>query len=73
MIAAHAQDILSSSKVPYLQDKTVTVDEHLCIIDIGFAVDHEEPEAALAALTCEWRLGELPAGCEFLAIVFRPT
>lgn len=71
MIVTYHHELLDNAAIPYLQDKEVTINDQLCVVNTEFAIDHTEPRAALAALKVEWKLGQLPAGHEFLAIVFR--
>ena len=66
-------EVMESCPVGYVAEaKLGGGEEKVCLADTKFWVDHGEPMAALARLRkggVEWPLGELPDGCEFLAIV----
>lgn len=48
----------------------------ICCADTRFWADHAEPEAALNIIKKDginWLFGDLPGGCEFLALIGRSS
>ena len=80
----HAAGIMAASPVAYVRDEKLkgrkfVIHDHdnedgaVCCADTKFWVDHAEPLTVLAEVKANrnmdvWPFGELPPGCEFLAL-----
>jgi GNAT superfamily N-acetyltransferase len=68
-----AAKVIEESRIEYLKYRDFVFHGNSCLVNTAFAVDHAEPEAALAALvdtnTADWVLGSLLDGHEFVAVI----
>lgn len=65
----HAHSIMESCPVEYVRSAKVLAGGHCA--DTQFWVDHTEPKEALRVMgeRHNWVLGDLPEGCEYLALI----
>ncbi|MCJ1360008.1 MAG: hypothetical protein MMC33_010011, partial [Icmadophila ericetorum] len=78
-ISTHMREIIECSPIDYIHEARLhgslfdsgIIDGAVSCINTGFFVDHTEPLEALcvAKAHCNWPLGELPEGMEFVLIV----
>lgn len=76
VVREHGADIMAASPVKYVREAKLKgsvfgiEDGTVCCADTNFWVDHTEPLDILAEVKKKviWPFGELPEGCEFLAL-----
>ncbi|EUC41318.1 hypothetical protein COCMIDRAFT_106489 [Bipolaris oryzae ATCC 44560] len=79
LVKEHGAGIMAASPVQYVRDAKLRGsffgsgddDSAVCCADTDFWVDHAEPLATLAEVKRRftWPFGQLPEGCEFLALI----
>ena len=68
----HENDIIMiKEKVPFAKDVAMTLDSNSSVLDSSFPVDQKTIQENLRLYNGEWRLGNLPVGCEWVAFTFR--
>ncbi|USP79297.1 uncharacterized protein yc1106_06571 [Curvularia clavata] len=83
MVKEYGANIMATSPIRYVREaklkgRVFGIEEGtgtMCCADTNFWVDHAEPLAILAEVKKKitWPFGELPEGCEFLALIHSPS
>lgn len=63
-------DMVKSSRVPYLQNCSFSINSEQSLAHTKFYVDHREVNELVKNEGKQWRLGIINEGDEFLAITF---
>ena len=65
----YIREIIKASNIKYLQDAELVCDDYLSLIDTHFLVDHDEINSIISKIN--WKMGHLPDGYEFIALVVK--